>query len=175
MKKSKIIEQIPRLYKYKTIKDQRGYFKKFFSEFQNNLVMKKEKIKEINYSINNKRGTLRGFHYQIGKYKEIKIIFCVKGKILDVSINMNKKSKNYKKIYKFILDEKKKYFLLIPKYHAHGFQTLKKNTNLLYLHSERYNKKFEKKINPLKNNLNIKWPLKISSISSSDKKNSKYE
>ena len=72
------------------------------------------------------------------------------GKILDVSINIDKKSKNYLKVYKQLLNEKDNKLLYIPENHAHGYQTLLNNTILLYLHSKPYKKKYQRNINPIK-------------------------
>jgi dTDP-4-dehydrorhamnose 3,5-epimerase len=161
----------PKIFKIKKLSDKRGSFSKLLSSIQNQKIFKKEKIREINFSFNNKKGTVRGFHYQTGKFREIKLVYCLSGQILDVIVNINKKSKDYKKIYKFNLDERKKEFLMIPKNYAHGFQTLKDNTILLYLHSSKYNKKFERRINPIKNDLNFNWPKIISNISKKDSEN----
>jgi dTDP-4-dehydrorhamnose 3,5-epimerase len=162
--------QIPKIYKFKNNKDLRGNFIKLLSNTHNKKILKNEKIKEINYSYNKNIGTVRGMHYQIGKFKEKKIIYCLEGKILDVSINLAKKTKN-KKIFKFILEAKKNNFLVIPKNYAHGYQVLKKNTKLLYFHTTEYNKKYERIINPLNNEYSkkINWPIKISKISNKDR------
>ena len=165
------MREIPKIYNYHNIKDKRGSFSKLLSEINNRKILKNEKIVEVNYSFSKKKGTVRGFHYQIGKFKEKKIIFCLTGKILDISINVDKKSKNYNKIFKFILDEKKNKFLVIPKNFAHGFQTLKENTTLIYLHTAKYYKKYERSINPVDSVLKKKiiWPLKITKISDKDR------
>ena len=60
-----------------------------------------------------------------------KLVYCLKGKILDVSINIDKKSENYLKVYKKLLNEKDNKLLYIPENHAHGYQTLLNNTILL--------------------------------------------
>ena len=84
-------------------------------------------------------------------------------------INMNKKSKNYlKKKYTF-LDSKKGDILIVPEKFAHGFQTLERNTEIIYFVTKNYSKKFEKQINPFDPKLKIKWPYKLSQISKKDK------
>ena len=57
----------------------------------------------------------------------------------------------------------------IPNGFAHGFQTLKSKTNLIYFHSDFYDMGLDKGINPLDKNLNINWPLKVNSISEKDR------
>ena len=162
------MKDVPKIYRFKLNRDTRGFFSKLLSKKNNKKILKNEKIIEINYSFNKKIGTIRGMHYQIGKLKEKKIIYCLTGKILDVSVNLDKKTKN-RKIFKFILDEKKNNFLVIPKNYAHGYQVLKKNTTLIYLHTMEYSKKFERNFNPIVNDFNIRWPLKVSNISTKDK------
>ncbi len=153
---------IPKKIKIKKTTDNRGSFLKIISFKQKKKIFK-DQILEVNISINKKKGTIRGLHYQ-SRFKEKKIVYCLKGKIIDYCINL----KNNKK-YKFFLDEKDNYFLFVPKDYAHGFQTLENNTVLIYLHSNIYSKKYEKSINPLSKKINIKWPIKKHIISKKDK------
>ena len=146
--------------KYKKINDHRGFFAKLVSD---KISKKIKKIKEINISYTEKKGTIRGLHYQTGKFKETKIIIVIKGKIFDVSVNL----KNYKVKTK-ILSEKSNNFIIIPENFAHGFQALEDNTIIIYANTQVYKKKFEKIINPLDTNLNIKWPLKKYILSKKD-------
>lgn len=165
--KNRLLEPI--IFKLKNKKDKRGTFSKILSNENNNKIFKNNRVLEINISENKKKGTIRGLHYQTGKFKEKKVIYCLKGKILDVSVNIDKKSKNYLKIYKKFLNGKDNKLLYIPENHAHGFQTLLDNTILLYLHSKPYKRKYQKNINPIKNNFKIRWPLPITNISKKDK------
>lgn len=116
--------------------DKRGYFVRDFC----NKELKRIKfyIKQINISYNKKKYTLRGFHYQVKPFEESKIITCLSGKILNVSIDLRKNSKTYLKIFKKILSEKKLHSLHIPKGFANAYLTLKPNTKILYYMSEYY-------------------------------------
>ncbi len=153
---------VPKKLKIKKINDSRGSFLKILSYKQKKKILNNQ-ISEINISINKKKGTIRGMHYQ-SRFKEKKIVFCLKGKVVDYCINV----KNNKK-YKFFLDEKDKDFLFVPENFAHGFQTLKRDTILIYIHSNLYSKKYEKSINPFSKKINIKWPIKKYVISKKDK------
>lgn len=153
---------VPKKLKIKKINDIRGSFLKILSYKQKKKILNNQ-ISEINISINKKKGTIRGMHYQ-SRFKEKKIVFCLKGKVVDYCINV----KNNKK-YKFFLDEKDKDFLFVPENFAHGFQTLKKDTILIYIHSNLYSKKYEKSINPFSKKINIKWPIRKYVISKKDK------
>ena len=151
-----------KLFKIKKISDSRGFSQIF--EFNQYF---KNKFNRIYFSINKKKGTIRGLHFQ-KKYKQNKLLIVQEGAIFDVLVDINKKSKNFKKSYSFELGDKKKYnCIFIPSKFAHGFQTLKKNTKLIYL----IDKKFEKKNGLIKYNdpeIKIEWPVKMITISKKD-------
>ena len=69
-----------KIYKYNKKEDNRGYFSKLLSVKNKKLIGKN--ILEVNLSYNKKKGTIRGLHYQIGNFKETKIIYVLNGKIL---------------------------------------------------------------------------------------------
>lgn len=152
-------------------KDLRGTFSRTFciNEFKNKIKFKK--IKQINYSTSTKKGTLRGMHYQINPFKEGKIVRCMNGEIFDVIVDLRKNSKSFLQKEYFRLNNKNNYQLYIPRGCAHGFQTLSKDVEILYLHDELFDKKSSSGINYSDPMLDIKWPLPISNISLKDKKN----
>ena len=108
------------------------------------------------------------------KNKQNKLLIVQEGAIFDVLVNINKKSKNFKKIYTFTLGYKKEFnCIYIPANFAHGFQTLKKNTKLMYL----IDQKFEKKNELIKFDdkyLNIKWPIRKIIKSKKDNQKSSF-
>lgn len=152
----------PKKIRIKKFEDKRGSFIKILSYQQKKKIFN-NKVAEINLSINKKKGIIRGLHYQ-SKFKEKKLVFCLKGKIVDYCVNVKSS-----KIYKFNLKENDNYALLVPENYAHGFQTLKDNTVLIYIHSNLYSKNYEKTLNPLSKKLNINWPIKKIIISKKDR------
>lgn len=170
MKKIKLIKSINeiKIIKFFHSKDNRGSFKKIFSSDLFKKLGFEEKACQINISTNQKKGTVRGFHYQNHPKNDKKIIYCTKGKILDVAIDIRAKSKNFLKVYKFRLSEKMNCCLLIPKGFAHGFQSLSNNTEMIYIHSETFHPKFDEGLNPFDKNLKFKWPLKVTKFSKRD-------
>ena len=106
-------------------------------------------------------------HFQRAPKLESKIVVCLSGKIFDVIVDLRSKSSSYGKSFSFELDSNKFNGLYIPNGFAHGFQTLKKNTKLLYLHSENYFPEHEGGLNFMDPSLKIQWP--ISKIFSSDR------
>ncbi len=153
--------------------DRRGVVRRLNCEKLLKKVKRNFEIKQVNLSTNPKRGTLRGLHYQKGKFAEKKIVFCTKGKLFFVALSIDKKSKNYLKYKSFILNEKDDFALFIDKKYATGFMTLSKNTELLYLMSNFYKPLSSRELRYNDPTLSIKWPSKPKIISDKDK-NVKY-
>ena len=108
-------------------KDNRGFFKELFL---------KKKIKfscKFTAISSSKKNVIRGLHYQ-SKKKQAKILSVLKGKALDVCVNIDKNSKNFGKVYKFLL--KPGLILYVPKNYAHGIGFYDKENILLYHLSE---------------------------------------
>lgn len=126
---------------YKKIKifsssDNRGYFEKITD---NN----KKKFSQffISYS---KKKVFRGFHFYQKKNKSNRIIFLLKGEIIDYIVDLRKK--NFGKLYKIKIKENSKYAYEIPWYFAHGFLALK-NSTLCYFFERQHNNKYDLGIN----------------------------
>ena len=153
------------LVKLNKFEDERGFFVRAFCK---NIFKKKKilnKIKQINFSFSKKKGTIRGLHLQKKPFEEMKIIFCLRGSIYDVVADLRKASKSYTKHIGVKISSQDRIGIIVPKGCAHGFQTLEKNTEIIYFTSEFYNKSKETGIKYSDPILNIKWPLKLSSIS----------
>ena len=83
-----------------TIGDSRGYFERLFCiEEMKDLLLEKS-VQQINHSLTEKRGTIRGMHFQLKKQQD-KLISVIKGKIIDFSIDLRKNSKTFGKIFYF--------------------------------------------------------------------------
>jgi dTDP-4-dehydrorhamnose 3,5-epimerase len=147
-------------------KDNRGHFYRDFCKKE--LKILNFNIKQTNISFNNKKHTLRGFHYQIKPNQEKKIITCVQGSILNISIDLRKKSKTYLKLYKIILSEKNGKSIHVPKGFANAYLTLKDKTKILYYMSEFYKPSKARSIRYNDKFFAIKWPYKPKVISKKD-------
>lgn len=112
------------------------------------------------------------------KKTQAKYISALKGKILDVAVDLRKNSKTYGKTFQIILSEKNLKSLYIPEGFAHGFCGLEKENYMLYSCSNYRDEKSEVGIIWNDRNLKIKWPKTKVIISDKDKKNisfSEYE
>ena len=148
--------------KQKNNQDSRGNLRETF----NNRFLKKKFIFE--YCTTSKKNVLRGFHFQF-KNKQSKYVNVVKGKILDVVIDLRKNSKTFLKWDKVILSAKSGNSIYIPGGCAHGFLTLESNSKLYYLIDKEYNKKNNIGFIYNDKNIGINWPNKKFIISKKDK------
>ncbi len=123
--------------------------------------------KKFSYSIltESKKDVIRGMHFNKVMNEE-KLLVILKGKILDVTINLNK-GKNFGKIFYFKL--KKNDILFIPKGFAHGYLCLRKKNTVLYLLNKKYSNKNNTGFCWNDKNFNIKWGIKKPILSMKDK------
>ena len=148
--------------------DQRGTFEKLFCSEELGDIWGKKKIKQSNISFSKNIGTIRGLHYQFGKYSECKLVTCIKGSIFDVILDLRTASDTYGSWRAFELTEKNRQTIFIPEGFAHGFQTLEDNVIVNYCHSAQYNKTHEGGVNVFDKKLNINWPIKKYILSKRD-------
>ena len=151
----------PLLLEPKQFADERG----FFFESWNQSTFDNKINKEIIFSQDNqscsKKGVLRGLHYQIPPNPQGKLVRCVSGEIFDVAVDLRKDSVTFGEWISANLNNRNKLMLWIPTGFAHGFLSLKENSEVLYKASGKYSKKDERCIKWNDATINIKWPLQI--------------
>ena len=154
----------------KVFKDPRGYFyesfnKKKFDEFfgETNFVQDNES--------KSSKGVLRGFHFQKPPYDQAKLVKCVKGKVLDIALDLRKKSNTYGKYEKVILSGENKKQCFIPRGFAHAFLVLSETAVFSYKVDNIYSPEHDSGIVWNDPSLSIDWGFKESDliISSKDK------
>ena len=151
--------------------DLRGSFQRSYCKriLKNNKI--NFEIKQANVSVNNKKFTLRGFHYENKPYKENKIINVLNGKVYNVTIDIRKKSETYMRKNISILSSKNNFSLLIPAGCANAFLTLEDNTVVHYYMSDYYtlsNKRYSG-FRYDDSFFSINWPKRPKIISDKDK------
>ena len=161
----------------KIFEDSRG----FFMESYNYNTFKELGIDNIfvqdNFSKSSK-GVLRGLHFQKDEYAQTKLVYVLRGAVLDVTVDLRKNSETFGKYIAIELSEKNRKMLFIPKNFAHGFLTLEDNTEIFYKCDNFYYPQSEAGIIWNDLDLNIDWNLKKYNmkeeeliISEKDKKN----
>jgi len=142
-------------------RDNRGFFK----EVEKFKILKKKFIFDcLSFS---KKNTLRGLHFQQNK-PQAKIITVVQGKILDVVVDLRKKSKTYGKHFSIKISQDSDFSLFIPEGFAHGFMCLSKTCLVYYKCTNYRNQKTEITLKWNDKDLKIKWPTKKPILSKKD-------
>ena len=149
----------PILIKTNIYPDKRGFFKELFLSKK---IKFNCKFTAMSYSNKN---VIRGLHYQ-SKKKQAKILSVLKGRAIDVCVNINRKSKNFGKVYKFNL--KPGLLLYVPKDFAHGIGFFDKENILLYHLSEYRFPQHERGIIFNDKTLKINWGIKNAILSKRD-------
>ena len=126
----------------KIFKDERGYFFESFSERDFNKFLGDIKFVQDNES-KSTYGVLRGLHFQKGEYAQSKLVRVVKGKVLDVAVDIRKNSKTFGQYHSIILSEENKLQFFIPKGFAHGFAVLSDEVIFQYKCDTFYSKENE--------------------------------
>ena len=144
--------------------DSRGWFYESFNEESFPI-----KFVQDNHSFSY-RNVLRGLHYQIEK-PQGKLVRCIRGQVLDVSVDLRINSATYGQVFYVILSDKNKRSVYIPEGFAHGFYTLDEENIVFYSCSNYRNKNSETGILWNDKDININWPTKNPILSKKDKKN----
>ena len=156
------------VFKGEKFNDNRGYFREILVE---KTVKRKFKFNVVSVS---KKNVIRGLHLQKVE-PQAKFISVVKGKIIDVAVDIRKNSRTYGKHFKIVLSDKNCTSLYIPEGFAHGFGGLEKENIVVYSCTNYRHKKGERGIRWNDKNLKINWKIKKPIISSKDKKNIPFE
>lgn len=149
--------------------DERGSFSRWFCTNQLGNYIENLPFLQINHSENFFKGTVRGLHYQLGPQREYKIVRCIRGRVLDVVVDLRTISESFLQCTSVELCAAKNNALIIPPGCAHGFQVLEHDSQLLYLHTAEYMPEYEGGVHPNDPRLNIQWPLPITELSARDK------
>lgn len=140
------------------IEDNRGFFARTWCqrEFASHDISFKPV--QCNVSYNKKKGILRGMHYQTEPHQEAKLIWCIKGAIHDVIIDLRPKSPTIAQHTSVVLTAENRRMLYIPEGFAHGFQTLENESEIFYQMSEFYAPEYAKGVRWNDPAFGIRWP-----------------
>jgi len=140
------------------VDDERGYFARAWCAREFGEHGLSTRIAQGNLSFNKHKATLRGMHYQVEPYAEVKLVRCVRGALLDVIIDLRPDAPTYKQWIGVELSAANGRMLYVPEGFAHGFQTLEDDTEAFYLVSEFYTPDAERGVRWDDPEFGIKWP-----------------
>jgi dTDP-4-dehydrorhamnose 3,5-epimerase len=150
--------------------DERGFFARTWCrrEFEERGLS--TDLVQANLSHNTRKGTIRGMHYQVEPFGEVKLIRCIRGAIWDVIIDLKPQSPTYMQWFGVELSAENRRQLYIPKNFAHGYQTLVDDAEVIYHVSEVYVPAAERGIRWDDPSIRISWPQSVEvTISSKDR------
>lgn len=146
----------PVLIKPDIFQDDRGYFFESFNEKKFN-----ENVAHIRFIQDNESkssyGVLRGLHFQKPPYDQAKLVRVINGSVIDVVVDIRKRSPFYGQYYHAFLSEENHRQLFVPRGFAHGFLSLKDNTIFQYKCDNFYNKESEGAVYFNDPDINIPW------------------
>ena len=143
--------------------DDRGYFFESFNEKKFNEKFPHIKFCQDNESKSN-FGVLRGLHFQLPPKAQTKLVRVIKGKVLDVAVDIRKGSPSFGKYFSIELSDENKKQLLIPRGFAHGFIVLSDYAVFLYKVDNYYDKTLDTGIIFNDKDLDIDWQLSKSAL-----------
>lgn len=150
--------------------DSRGWFMESWSQKKMEEAGLFYNFVQDSHSFSEKKGTLRGLHFQKGSSSQAKLVRCVRGAVLDVAVDLRKNSKTYKKWVGCILSEENKKQFLIPRGFAHGFLTLTDNVEFVYKADNYYDPQADRNIIWNDEEINVDWGIENPILSEKDKK-----
>ena len=137
--------------------DSRGWFFESYNQKKLAIAGINSDFVQDNYSFSKMKGTLRGLHLQNAPFSQAKLVSCTKGAVLDIAVDLRKKSSTYKKWCSIELTEENKKQLFIPRGFAHGFLTLTDNTEFIYKVDNDYDKQSDRSIRFDDPEIGIDW------------------
>ena len=152
----------------KIFRDARGYFFESFSqkEFE-------EKVRKIAFVQDNESmssyGVMRGLHFQLPPFTQSKLVRCVKGKVLDVAVDIRKGSPTFGKHVSVELSEDNHRQFFVPRGFAHGFTVLSETAVFQYKCDNFYAPQSDGGISILDDSLGIDWKLPTDKVILSEK------
>lgn len=152
----------------KVFRDARGYFVETFKEEEfvrnvGNVHFVQDNESKSSY------GVLRGLHYQRGEYSQAKLVRVIKGRVLDVAVDLRRSSPTFGKYFAVELTEENKLQFFIPRGFAHGFVVLSEEAVFTYKVDNVYAPQAEASIRFDDEMLGIDWKLAGDSFVLSDK------
>lgn len=146
------------LIKPRVFNDARGYFMEAFKQEEFDANVYPVRFVQDNESMST-YGVLRGLHYQKGEYSQAKLVRVIKGRVLDVAVDMRKSSPTFGKYVMAELSDENKMQFFIPRGFAHGFLVLSDEAVFTYKVDNAYAPQAEASVLFSDEQIGIEWPI----------------
>jgi dTDP-4-dehydrorhamnose 3,5-epimerase len=152
--------------------DERGWFARTYCKNEFSKIGFAGEWLQMNHSFTKHKATIRGMHFQLPPFSEIKLVRCIAGAVYDVIIDLRTDSPTFLQWFGVELSVQNKKMIYIPLGFAHGFQALSDDCELIYHHSQFYTPGAEGGIKYNDPRIGINWPLAVTNISERDNQHS---
>jgi len=149
--------------------DERGMFMRTWCErefAEHGIAMT---VRQCSLSVNRRRGTLRGMHYQAPPHAEARLVRCTAGAIFDVIVDLRPDSKSFRRWLGVELTRENRKMAYIPRGCAHGFLTMVDDVEVFYQMSEFYSPSHAQGVRWNDPAFAIEWPGEVMVISERDR------
>lgn len=157
------------LIRSKRFQDRRGRFAETYVRRDFASIGIDTEFVQDNQSLSLARGTVRGLHFQTPPFEQAKLVRALRGRILDVIVDLRRSSPHFGDHLCVELGEESGEQLFVPAGFAHGFCTLEPNTEVLYKVTSLYSPSHDSGVYWADPNLKIQWPFSESEAIVSDK------
>lgn len=150
-------------------KDKRGFLLETYNrqEFQDTGIKEDFVLQLHSHS---KKRVIRGLHFQRAPFQQSKLVYCQKGKIFDVIVDLRKNSPTFGEHLSITLSETDKNLLYVPKGFAHGFAALTDNVDVFYQLSNEYSPEHAGGVKWDDPQIGVDWPIEDPIVSAKDQK-----
>jgi dTDP-4-dehydrorhamnose 3,5-epimerase len=154
--------------------DSRGFFARAFCQREFTEHGLNPEVAQCNISFNERRGTLRGMHYQAKPHEEAKLVRCTRGVIFDVIVDLRTESETRLRWFGVELSAENRRALYVPEGLAHGYQTLEDDSEIFYQVSQEYTPSAERGVRWNDSAFGIRWPIADPILSAKDAAHANY-
>ncbi len=155
--------------------DNRGFFMRTFDDKIFREVGLERNWVQENHSRSEKKGIIRGLHFQLPPFTETKMVRCIRGAVWDVFVDLRKNSPTFGQWDGIELSAENKKMIFIPKGFAHGFCTLTEISEVVYKVDNYYAPEHERGLLWNDKTIGINWPVDKPILSAKDEKNMTLE
>jgi dTDP-4-dehydrorhamnose 3,5-epimerase len=150
------------------VDDERGFFARSFCAEEFAARGLPHAMPQCSVSFNSRRATLRGMHYRAEPHAEDKLVRCTAGAIYDVIVDLRAGSPTLRRWYGTELTAENRRSLFVPKGFAHGFITLRDDTEVYYMISMPYVSGFDRGVRWNDPAFGIVWPIQPALMAARD-------
>ena len=139
--------------------DDRGFFARIWCQDEFARRGLNAAFVQCNDAFSVQRGTLRGLHYQVAPFAEVKLVRCIRGAVFDVVVDLRPQSPTYRGWYGAELTAVNRSMLYVPEGCAHGYLTLEDASEVVYPVTRPYHPAAERGIRWNDAQFRIEWPM----------------